>query len=188
MAITRPFCLHDLVIPSDLPSHAPVEVARQRPPSAPKPNQRPAGRRTSHSHLHRMQSLRAASNASTPTLSPLMLSSPSPKAIAKHAVRAPAGGARAYAAFLRANQPGASRVHVSTEAPVRMVRTGGGASAAAPRSGSHSLRPRPQLSRPMRAPHSLYPGLPVYQGLGLIGSGHGPAHTQYLTATARLGA
>jgi len=178
MAITRPFCLHDLIIPSDLPSHAPVEAARQQPPSAPKPNQQPAGRRTSNSHLRRVQSLRAAANASTPTLSPLMLSSPSPKAIAKHVVRAPVGGARAYAAFVRANQVHASR-HMPAAAPVRIVRTGGTANVTAPRSGSHSRRP-------LRAQHSLCPRGNAYRGLGRLDIGHGTAHTQYSTATARL--
>jgi hypothetical protein len=99
VALVRPVQLHDLVIPSDQPSHAPVQ---RRPPTPPPAQQRNAiPRQRSHSHLQRMRDLRAASQSTTPTLSPLSLRSPISKT--KPQLLA-AGGARAYAAYVKATK------------------------------------------------------------------------------------
>jgi len=165
----RPFALSNLVIPADQPNHGAVQpVVPTPPPPAPSAKRTREGgfnsslpRNRSFSHLQCLRDLRknesmlrAASAVSTPTLSPLMLTSP--KLVAKKHPTAPAvGQARAYAAFLRTKQAEQMLAMAqNTAVPVRVVKGSGG--------GGHSATMRiPGATRNMRSRPHVLGGLPA---------------------------
>ena len=145
-SLIRPFALSELVIPVGHQEDVKLSgIKKTPPPPAPSAKgKHEAGfmsRNGSFSHLQRLRELRrshessrAASVVSTPSLSPLMLSSPkirshmsSPKIVAKKMVAPAVGHARAYAAFLRTKQA----EQLLAAAPVRVTNASAGSSRAA---------------------------------------------------------
>ena len=160
VALTRPVALYDLVIPTEQPSHGAVEKVAT-PPRPPQPKgSREARfsaitRQPSFSHLSRVRDLRAASSATTPTLSPLMLNSP--KVVVKKS-QAPVGHARAYAAFVRSSSKSALAVPLQAAAPIRVVKISGSTYGGGIRTSSglstpgYHLRARPHVPGGRAAP------------------------------------
>ena len=135
--VNRPpsLSLTPLIIPADQPSHGAVhKVSQTPPPPAPPPNASPrsgfksrgegaAGisRQSSHSHISRLRDLKASSNPQTPTLSPLNLGGLSSPIVKKPP--APAGQARAYAAYARSMRRGSAPTPLSgVHPPPKMIK------------------------------------------------------------------